>query len=391
MIIKEVKEHLINHVLPFWMGLKDDKYGGFCCDVTYDLKYNHKSVKGGIYHSRILWFFSNAYLTLKDKKYLAYADHAYDFIRNSLVDKEYGGVYWTVSYDGKPEDDDKHTYNQAFTIYGLASYFDASGNTEALTLAFDIFDKIESYCKDEEGYMEAFSRRFMPTSNEKLSENGIIADRTMNTLLHLLEAYTELYRVSHEEKVTSCIREMLDILAGKVYNPRLRRLEVFFNKDWKSMIDLHSYGHDIEASWLIDRTCEVLNDKKYTTKISAITKALADHVHSAALDDDSSVYNECENGIVDRKKVWWVQAEAILGFVNGYQRNPIRTDYLETAGRIWTYIKQYIIDPREGSEWFNELHEDGTPIEDKELAGLWKCPYHNGRMCFELINRKIEL
>ena len=191
--------------------------------------------------------------------------------------------------------------------------------------------------------------------------------------------------------MTSCIREMLDILAGKVYNPRLRRLEVFFNKDWKSMIDLHSYGHDIEASWLIDRTCEVLNDKKYTTKISAITKALADHVHSAALDDDSSVYNECENGIVDRKKVWWVQAEAILGFVNGYQRNPIRTDYLETAGRIWTYIKQYIIDPREGSEWFNELHEDGTPIEDKELAGLWKCPYHNGRMCFELINRKIEL
>lgn len=391
MVIKEVKEHLINHILPFWMKLKDETHGGFYGEMDYDCKVKYNSVKGGIYHSRILWFFSNAYLTLKDKKYLAYADHAYDFIRNSFVDKEYGGIYWTVTYDGKPDDDSKHTYNQAFAIYALASYYDASDNREALTLAYDIFDKIETTCKDEGGYLEAFDRIYNPASNEKLSENGVMASRTMNTLLHLIEAYTELYRVDSNDKVAACIRQMLDILTEKVYNPRLHRLDVFFDLDWKSMIDLHSYGHDIEASWLIDRTCEVLDDEDYTRRISIITKDLADHIHRDALDVDSSVYNECENGIVDRKKVWWVQAEAILGFVNGYQNNPLRTDYLETARRIWTYIKQYIIDPREGSEWLNELHEDGTPIKDKEMAGLWKCPYHNGRMCFELINRKVEL
>ncbi|NLP17429.1 MAG: N-acylglucosamine 2-epimerase [Clostridiales bacterium] len=391
MVIKEVKEHLINNLLPFWMRLKDDRHGGFYGEMSYDLKQNHQAVKGGIYHSRILWFFSNACLTLNDKKYLDYADHAYEFIRNRFVDKEFGGIYWTVNYDGKPHDDSKHTYNQAFAVYALASYFDASGNPEALALAYDIFNKIETLCKDEDGYLEALDRGYNPVSNEKLSENGVMASRTMNTLLHLIEAYTELYRVDGNETVAACIRKMLDMLVEKVYNPTLRRLDVFFDMEWKSLIDLHSYGHDIEASWLIDRACEVIGDTDCTKRISVITKDLANHVHQVALDNGSSVYYECENGIVDTKKVWWVQAEAILGFVNGYQKNPLRTDYLDTAGRIWTYIKQNIIDKREGSEWFNELHKDGSPIKDMEIAGLWKCPYHNGRMCFELINRKIEM
>lgn len=390
MIINEVKEHLLNHILPFWMGLKDDQYGGFFGNVGYDLKHNNRSVKGCIYHSRILWFFSNAFLTLKDKKYLEYADHAYDFICNYFVDEKYDGVYWTVSYDGKPDDDSKHTYNQAFAIYALSSYYDASGNIDALTLAYNLFDKIESLCKDEGGYLEAFDRSYNPASNEKLSENGVMASRTMNTLLHLIEAYTELYRVDPRERIAVCIRSMLDMLANKIYNKELSRLDVFFDLDWKPLIDLHSYGHDIEAAWLVDRACEVLGDEEYTRKISAITKVLAEQIHSIALDNGSSVYNECENGVVDRKKVWWVQAEAIVGFVNGYEKDSSRTDYLVTAKRIWEYIKQHVVDSREGSEWFNELHEDGRPIEDVDIAGLWKCPYHNGRMCFELINRDIK-
>lgn len=390
-MLREVKEHLLNLILPFWMGLKDDKYGGFYGEMDYDRNIIHKSVKGGIYHSRILWFFSNAFLTLKDNKYLTYADHAYDFIKNSFIDKENGGIYWTVTYDGKPADNSKHTYNQSFAIYALASYYDASGNKEALELAYELFNKIETECRDEGGYLEAFDHTFKPTSNEKLSENGVMASRTMNTLLHLLEAYTELYRVDPKEKVAICLRQMLDTFAEKIYNPNLRRLEVFFDLEWKSLIDLHSYGHDIEASWLVDRTCEVLNEEIYTNKISTITKDLTDNIHTVALDSDSSVYNECENGIVDKKKVWWVQAEAILGFVNGYQRDPSRSDYIKTAKNIWEFIKQYTIDPREDSEWLNELYEDGTPIKEKELAGPWKCPYHNGRMCFELIKGAVKL
>ena len=199
MMVSDVKTHLLNNILPFWMGLKDDKHGGFYGEVAYDLNRNHQAIKGGIYNSRILWFFSNAYLTLQDKKYLIYADHAYNFLKNSFLDKDYGGIYWTVTYDQKPDDDSKHTYNLAFAVYGLASYYDATGNKEALTLAYDLFDKIESQCKDEGGYLEAFDRQFNPSSNEKLSENGIVATRTMNTLLHLLEAYTELYRVDPDE------------------------------------------------------------------------------------------------------------------------------------------------------------------------------------------------
>lgn len=391
MMNKEIENELVSHILPFWMGLKDDKYGGFYGEVSFDKTVNPYAIKGGILHSRILWFFSNAYLTLKNKEYLAYADHAYHFIKDKLYDPQYGGVYWTVTHDGKPDDTCKHTYNLAFAIYALSSYYNASGSQEALTLAYKLFDTIEARCRDDGGYLEAFERDFKPSSNEKLSENGVMAGRTMNTLLHLIEAYTELYRVDQQEKVAACLRGMLDTLAERVYNPELGRLEVFFDLNWNSLIDLHSYGHDIEASWLVDRACEVLAEKEYTDKISRITKALAEKIHSIALDSNSSVYNECERGVVDKRKIWWVQAEAVVGFVNAYQKDKSRTDYLDTARRIWSYIRQYVIDPREGSEWFNELYPDGTPIREKEIAGLWKCPYHNGRMCFELINRNINI
>lgn len=390
MIINEVKEELTGNIIPFWRSLKDDKHGGFYGGMGYDLKTLEHSIKGGIYNSRILWFFSNAYVALKDEESLRCADHAYDFLRVSLIDKEYGGVYWSVSYDGKVVDDTKHTYNQAFAIYGLASYYGATGNKEALKIAYELVDKIESICKDELGYLEAFDREFKPQDNEKLSENGVMASRTMNTLLHVLEAYTELYRVDKTEKVADYIRFMLDLFADKVYKQDLRRLDVFFDMDWNSIIDLHSYGHDIEASWLVDRACEVLGDGEYTEKISKVTKDLSDNIHSVALKEGSSLYNECENGIADTKRVWWVQVEAIIGFVNGFEKDSNRTDYLETARKIWDYVKEYMIDKRPGGEWFNELYKDGAPIKEKEIVGPWKGPYHNGRMCLEMINRKVE-
>ncbi|HHX12585.1 MAG TPA: N-acylglucosamine 2-epimerase [Clostridiales bacterium] len=390
MIINEVKEQLVGNIIPFWKSLKDDTYGGFYGEVNYDLDILRHSIKGGIFNSRILWFFSNAYITLKDEECLKYADYAYVFLRDYLIDKEYGGVYWSVSYDGKAEDDSKHTYNQAFAIYGLASYYDATGNKEALNLAYQLVDKVENMCKDQGGYLEAFDREFGPQDNEKLSENGVMASRTMNTLLHVLEAYTELYRVDKSEEIAEYIKFMLDLFADKVYNKNLRRLDVFFDKDWNCIIDLNSYGHDIEASWLVDRACEVLDDEEYTKKIFEITKDLADHIHSVGLDEDSSLYNECENGIIDTKKVWWVQAEAIIGFVNGYEKDLSRRDYLLTARKVWDYMVDYVIDKRAGGEWFNELYKDGTPIKEKEIAGPWKCPYHNGRMCFEIINRQVE-
>jgi mannobiose 2-epimerase len=388
MRVEEIKQHLINDIIPFWKNLKDDSYGGYYGEMDYDLNLYQKADKGCILNSRILWFFSNAYTTIQDEDCLLHASYSYDFLKNAFYDKENGGVYWSVTYDGKPKDDTKHTYNQAFAIYALASYYGASKNKEALQLAYDIMEKVETFCKDEGGYLEAFDRYFKPQSNEKLSENGVMASRTMNTLLHVFEAYTELYLVDKNSKVADRMKWMLDIFAEKVYNPKERRLEVFFDQDMNSLINLNSYGHDIEASWLIDRGVEVLDDPTYADKITPITKDLADHIHSVAM-DEASLYNECEDGKVDTKKVWWVQAEAILGFLNGYQKDTSRTDYLASVGKIWDFTKTYMVDHREGSEWFNELYKDGTPITTKEIVGPWKCPYHNGRMCFEVINRNV--
>lgn len=389
MRVEEVKEHLISEIIPFWESLKDDTYGGFYGGMDYNLKLEKMAVKGGILNSRILWFFANAYTTTSEKSYLSYAAHAYEFLKKAFLDKEYGGIYWSVTYDGKPEDDTKHTYNQAFAIYALASYYGATGDEEALKIAYGLVDKVETICKDEIGYLEAFDRSFNLQSNEKLSENNLMAIRTMNTLLHLFEAYSELYSVDKNEKIAGHIKWMLDIVASKVYNPEKRRLEVFFDFEMNSLTDLNSYGHDIEAAWLIDRGCEILGDKEYSKKMSVITKDLTSHILSVVF-DGNSLNNECFKQEVDDKKVWWVQAEAILGFINGYQKDGSKQDYLDAAGRIWDFTKNNIVDQRPGSEWLSEIYADGTPNKYKEIVGPWKCPYHNGRMCFEVIKRNVE-
>ena len=197
-LAKEVKQELTGRIVPFWEGLRDEEYGGFYGYQDFDLNVQKTYEKGCILNSRILWFFSNAYLTLKDEKLRADAEHAYRFMKQACVDREYGGVFWSVTYDGKPLDTTKHTYNQAFAIYALSTYFDATGDTEALELAKSLQQIIETHCTDEYGYLEAFTRDFKPESNEKLSENGVMAEKTMNTLLHVFEAYTELYRVTKD-------------------------------------------------------------------------------------------------------------------------------------------------------------------------------------------------
>lgn len=385
MLKTEVKEHLTNDIIPFWQGMKDEVYGGFYGYLGFDLKLYKEAVKGCILNSRILWFFSNAYLLLGERSLLESARHAFLFLKEYCVDREFGGVFWSLNYKGEPEDITKHTYNQAFAIYALSSYYDASCDEEALEIAHNLYHLVETKCKDEYGYLEAFSRNFEPVDNEKLSENGVMAEKTMNTLLHVFEAYTELYRVAKEECVADNLRFMLDIIADKVYNPELGRQEVFFDRTWNTLIDLYSYGHDIEAAWLVDRGLEVLDDADYTAKLTPITKTITENIYNRAYIDHSLV-NEAENGVVDTTRVWWVQAEAVVGFLNGYQKSSEQEKYLEAAEDIWDYIKNNLIDKRKGSEWFSELDKDRNPV-GKPIVEPWKCPYHNGRMCFEVIRR----
>lgn len=385
----EIKEHLMNTIIPFWKAVHDSEFGGYYGYLDYDLNLDKKAVKGCILNSRITWFFSKAYKILGDESLLAEAKHGYAFLKAHCLDKEYGGVFWSVKYDGTPEDTTKHTYNQAFSIYALSAYYDATGDEESIRIAGDIFKVIEEKCTDAEGYLEAFDRRFQPAKNDKLSENGVIADKTMNTLLHVFEAYTEFYRVTKRADVKKRLEWILDIIADKIYNPELKRQEVFFDAHYNSLIDLHSYGHDIETTWLLDYGVEVLEEETYKEKIYKISKALTETIYKTAF-DGHSISNECEKGVVDTDRVWWVQAEALLGFLNGYQHDNSRTEYLEAAKNIWEYIKEYLIDKRDGSEWFWVVDKDGKPY-DRPIIEPWKCPYHNGRMCLEVIRRGIDV
>ena len=386
MLKQEIRAQLEQKILPFWMALKDETFGGFYGFMDNHLILNRAADKGCILNSRILWTFSEAARLLDREKYLPFAQHAYDFL-GRFLDPDNGGVYWSLTYDGKPADTTKHTYCQAFTVYGLAAYYRLTGEQEALDRAMDLVRIIESRCRDEGGYLEALKADFSPESNEKLSENGVMASRTMNTLLHVIEAYAELYRVHADGQVMIACVEGLNQCLERIYNPEKRRLEVFFDAEFRPLLDMQSYGHDIEASWLIWDAAETFirpEGQEHWKKMcldlleSATERAFTDH----------GLHYEVVDGVVNTTRAWWPQAETMLGFEFGWRmtRDPVWPERMRTQ---WAYILGHTVDPREGSEWFNELREDGTPVEEKPMVEEWKCPYHNGRMCLRLMNAEL--
>ena len=386
-LVIEARRELVEHIIPFWRGLRDDVNGGTVGLVDFDLTRHPEADKGCILNSRVLWFFSEAYMALGDPALLDEARHAYAMLRR-MTDDVNGGVYWAMRADGGVADATKRTYNQAFAVYALAAFFRASGDGEALRRAWALHDVIEPKCRDADGYLEAFTADWKPESNEMLSENGVMASRTMNTLLHVLEGYTGLFEADPRPALAGELADILDILEKRVWNPLKRRQEVFFDLDYRSLIDLYSYGHDIETSWLADRTLDALGDAALTARIRPILLAMADQTWREALTDHGFA-NECERGRVDTNRVWWVQAEALLGYLNAWQHTgDIR--YERAVQSQWRYIRDMLSDRREGSEWFWLVREDGMPGE-KPIVEPWKCPYHNGRMCMEIIRRQPEI
>ena len=385
-LAKWSKNELKNRIIPFWCALRDNEFGGYCGRVGYNLQKDWKADKGCLLNSRILWFFSNAYMLFGNAALLDYAQHAYRFMQEHCIDKQHGGLYWSVQYNGMASDSGKQTYNQAFAIYALCAYYDACRDEMALDLAHEICGLIESRCRDKRGYLESFTEDFLPEQNDKLSENGIIAHRTMNTMLHVLEAYTELYRQGGRETTARLLRFILDMICDKIYDSDHTRLNVFFDADMGPIIDLESYGHDIEAAWLIDRACDVLEDAFYSAKLAPVTSALESKTLSRAL-NQSMLLNEKCNGETDRTGIWWVQAEGVVGFVNAYQKARENAQYLEAAYNLWSHICERQIDRRPDSEWLWAVDENARPIEGCPIVNEWKCPYHNGRMCIELIRR----
>ncbi|APC39748.1 AGE family epimerase/isomerase [Clostridium estertheticum] len=384
-LLKEVKKELDERIFPFWSNLADYENGGFYGYVGYEGIINKNSEKGVILNTRILWFFSAIYCLQKKPEALRLANHAYEFMETKLFDDEYEGLYWMVDFKGVPTDNRKHIYNQAFGIYGLCQYYKATGKEEVLNKAKKLFALIENKCENSNGYLEEFDRLWNEKENEMLSENNVISDRTMNTHLHILEAYTLLYEVSKDNNVAKRLYYILDLIKNKIYSPKKHSLKVFFDKDWSETVDIQSYGHDIEGSWLIDRAAEILEDKKLIESTHEYTLEIAENIYKNAY-STLGVINETVDGITDAGRVWWVQAETIVGFYNAYEKTK-DIKYLNAANDLCKYIKKFVVDKKENSEWYWKLAKDNSPIINMPIVEPWKCPYHNGRMCIEIIER----
>ncbi len=381
----EIKQEWLEHILPFWMKLKDERYGGYYGEVNYALERMHEYPKGGIATARLLWSFAAAYRVTGDLQLAEHAHHAYRFLTDALTDQQHQGIYWSVDYTGQPLDTRKHVYNQAFAVYALSEYYRATANEPALQQAITLFDLIETigYDANTGAYREEFDRFWQEQPNEMLSENGVMAEITMNTHIHVLEAYTTLYRVWPDPRVKAALERLLIILHEHMYDTEKRRLNVFFDRNWNSLLDLTSFGHDIEASWLIDEAMQVIDGEKpaYADMVTGLAYRAAEY----AIQADGSFMNEQEDEHIDTTRIWWVQAEAMVGFYNAYQRTG-DASFLDNVARLWSYTSSHMIDPRPGSEWFWSVGDNGQP-GTREIAGLWKCPYHNSRFCIELIER----
>ena len=270
------------------------------------------------------------------EKNLDNARHAYEFLRDKCVDRENGGVYWMMNYDGTVMDSMKHTYNQAFAIYALSTYYLACKDKEALDLAFELFETVEKKCTDDVAYMEAFDRNWQLIENDALSENGLMADKTMNTVLHLIEGYTVLLEASGDERVKSRLKFLLDITENKIFDSENNKLLVFFDRELNVIGDIHSYGHDIEATWLIDRACEVIGDPAITAKFAEMNKAIVKNIADIAYDKASgSLLNERDKDKINTWRIWWVQAETVIGFMNAYQKHYGGKEYFEISSSVW--------------------------------------------------------
>lgn len=385
----EVEHELTTGILPFWMEkMTDNVQGGFYGRIDGDDNLHVDAPKGAILNARILWTFSAAYRLLHRPEYLDTATRAKRYIIDRFYDNDFGGVYWSLTADGKPLDDKKQVYAQGFAIYGLSEYARATGDREALDYAVKLFETVEKYSfdRDRNGYIEAFTREWKPIEDMRLSDKDENTSKTMNTHLHILEPYANLYRVWKDGRLERQLRNMLDLFTGKILNKKTEHLDLFFDNDWRTDGNIISYGHDIEASWLIHEAALVLGDELLLKQIEPVITNIARAADEGLNPDGSMIYERfTAEDRTDRELHWWVQAENVVGHVNLYQHFGDEKA-LDTAVKCWQFIKDKIIDHEHG-EWHWSLMPDGTVNRRDDKAGFWKCPYHNGRMCMEIIER----
>jgi cellobiose epimerase len=378
----------LNSILDYWSNNTIDNHnGGFYGRIDGQNLLHEKSGKGAVLNARILWTFSSAYRILKDEKYLEVAKRAKDYILQYFIDKEYGGVFWMLDNMGNPLETKKQIYALSFTIYGLSEYYKTTNDKDALEQAIRLFESIEehSYDKVLDGYFEAYSREWKLLDDLRLSDKDANEKKTMNTHLHVLEGYANLYRVWPDERLKVQLTKLVNVFCDKIIDSQTNSFKLFFDENWDCKSKVTSFGHDIEGSWLLLEAAEVLGDHDLIERIKRIALKMAQEVAKNGLDTDGALVNESKDGHVDYDKHWWPQTEAIVGFVNAWQISGDE-GFLQKSLAVWNFTKQNIIDSKNG-EWYFRVNRDGVPYNEEDKVGPWKCPYHNSRACFEIIER----
>ena len=417
----EMQDVLENNILPFWLEkMQDNENGGFYGRIDGNNQLHPDAEKGAILNARILWTFSAAYRVLEKEELLEAATRAKDYLVDHFIDPEYGGVYWSVDYKGEPLDTKKQFYAIAFAIYGLSEYARATGDREALEYALDLYDCIEEHAFDDEqnGYIEACTREWGKIGDMRLSELDANYPKSQNTHLHIMEAYANLLRCLKEMRaqeqcdyvpaigsvlpvgisvppetmvsVEGALRNIIGIFIDKILNPETNHLDLFFDMDWtRGAGHLESYGHDIECSWLLHEAALVLGDENLLEKVENVVQKVAKASEKGLREDGSMIHEaNLDTGHVDDDLHWWVQAENVVGWFNVWQHFGDEEAFKKSE-KCWHYIKENLVDFDNG-EWYWSRHPDGSLNTVDDKAGFWKCPYHNSRMCLEIIERTAE-
>jgi cellobiose epimerase len=386
----QVGEYLFRHYLPFWCGpALDRKNGGWMAWLSNDLKPDRSQPKGLIVNSRILWAFSAAHMARPESVYAEMAERAFDFLMSKFWDAQHGGAFWRLDDTGEVIDDSKKTYGQAFYIYALTEFHRAFGNPAALDRTKELFELIERHAHDAKsgGYTEVCNRDWSPAgADARLSEKDMNEKKSMNNHLHVLEAYTNLYRAWPEPCVAERLRELIDIFLARILDAHTNHLHHFFNEQWEVRSDTYTYGHDIEASWLLCEAAEGLGDAKLLARVRAVALPMADVVLREGIAHDGALCYEGKSGeIIDPGRECWPQAEALAGFLNAFELSGDEK-FFAAARRVWDYIENNLVDRVHG-EWFWRINPDGQPDSQLPKVSEWKGPYHATRACLETMKR----
>jgi cellobiose epimerase len=379
----------LHNILDWWSSrMVDEKNGGFYGRIDGYGVLHPESDKGVILNARILWAYSAAAKVLETSHCRRMADLAYDYFCEHFWDGLEGGVFWSVDFQGNPADTQKQVYAQAFAVYALSEYYSLTGNPEALEKATEIFWLVGKYSLDREkgGYLSAFGRDWKPIADIRLSEKDANEAKIMNTHLHVLEAYANFYRVHPSTALRESFENIIGIIINRFYIPEIGSLQIYFDENWTTKGHDISFGHNIEASWLLWEAAEILGNEATQKSVLPVSIHLADATLQSAVDDDGALFYEAgPEGLKDTDKHWWPQTEAVVGFWNTWQLTG-ENKFREAAIRCWSFIKNFLIDKKNG-EWHWRTDRNGVPVLSEDKAGPWKAPYHNSRMCMEMLKR----